>query len=312
MQNQRVGSYMGEVAYKSSWDCFKKVVKFEGVFGLYRGLLPQTFGVAPEKAIKLTMNDWVRDHARTEDGRIPLYAELLAGGAAGGSQVIFTNPLEIVKIQLQVAGEITTGPKVNVFSVLRKLGFWGLYKGVGACLLRDVPFSAIFFPAYAHAKTYFADDNGLNSQMSLIYSAFIGGAPAAGLVTPADVIKTRLQVAARAGQTTYSGIIDCATKVYKEEGFRAFWKGSMARVCRSSPQFAVTLWAYENLQKIFYIDFGGTRPAGSEVSTHMTVLDQASENPDHIGGYKLAAATFAGIEHKFGLFLPRFDNLKVA
>lgn len=47
---------------------------------------------------------------------------------AGGSQVIFTNPLEIVKIRLQVAGEITTGPRVSALSVVRDLGFFGLYK----------------------------------------------------------------------------------------------------------------------------------------------------------------------------------------
>lgn len=47
---------------------------------------------------------------------------------AGGSQVIFTNPLEIVKIRLQVAGEITTGPRVSALSVIRDLGFFGLYK----------------------------------------------------------------------------------------------------------------------------------------------------------------------------------------
>lgn len=29
-------------------------------------------------------------------------------------------------------------------------------------------------------------------------------------------------------------------------------------------------------------------------------------NPDHVGGYKLAVATFAGIENKFGLSLPLF------
>src|SRR4029434_8483263 len=29
-------------------------------------------------------------------------------------------------------------------------------------------------------------------------------------------------------------------------------------------------------------------------------------NPDHIGGFRLAVATFAGIESKFGLHLPRF------
>lgn len=44
--------------------------------------------------------------------------------------------------------------------------------------------------------------------------------------TPADVIKTRLQVAARAGQTTYSGVIDCSRKILREEGFSAFWKGT--------------------------------------------------------------------------------------
>ena len=36
MQNQR-GSLPGEIMYKSSIDCFVKVVRNEGVFGLYRG-----------------------------------------------------------------------------------------------------------------------------------------------------------------------------------------------------------------------------------------------------------------------------------
>jgi len=34
------------------------------------------------------------------------------------------------------------------------------------------------------------------------------------------------QVVARAGQTTYSGVIDAARKIYREEGLRAFWKGA--------------------------------------------------------------------------------------
>ncbi|KAI9526858.1 hypothetical protein NQZ68_035131 [Dissostichus eleginoides] len=129
--------------------------------------------------------------------------------------------------------------------------------------------------------------------------------PAASLVTPADVIKTRLQVAARAGQTTYSGLVDCFWKILREEGPRAFWKGAGARVFRSSPQFGVTLVTYELLQRWFYVDFGGQKPAGSE-PTPKSRISLPAPNPDHIGGFRLAVATFAGIENKFGLHLPRY------
>ncbi|KAG2459130.1 CMC1 protein, partial [Polypterus senegalus] len=286
MQNQRsTGSFVGELMYKNSFDCAKKVLRYEGFFGLYRGLLPQLVGVAPEKAIKLT---------------------------AGGSQVIFTNPLEIVKIRLQVAGEITTGPRVSALNVVRDLGFFGLYKGAKACFLRDIPFSAIYFPVYAHTKLLLTDDKGHLGALQLLTAGAIAGVPAASLVTPADVIKTRLQVAARAGQTTYSGVIDCFRKILQEEGPRAFWKGAAARVFRSSPQFGVTLVTYELLQRWFYIDFGGSRPVGSEPAPKSRISELPPASPEHLGGYKLAAATFAGIENKFGLYLPKFKSSGVA
>lgn len=80
MQNQRTGSFVGEVAYRNSLDCFKKVIRHEGVLGLYRGLVPQLIGVAPEKAIKLTVNDLVRDKLSPADGApLPYLHECLAG-----------------------------------------------------------------------------------------------------------------------------------------------------------------------------------------------------------------------------------------
>ncbi|XP_049798029.1 calcium-binding mitochondrial carrier protein Aralar1 isoform X1 [Schistocerca nitens] len=308
MQNQRTGSFIGELMYRNSFDCCRKVIRHEGFFGLYRGLVPQLMGVAPEKAIKLTVNDLVRDKFMDKNGNLPLYGEIVSGACAGGSQVIFTNPLEIVKIRLQVAGEIAGGAKVSALSVVKELGLFGLYKGAKACFLRDIPFSAIYFPAYAHTKEKLADENGYNHPLTLLLAGAIAGVPAASLVTPADVIKTRLQVVARAGQTTYNGVIDAARKIYTEEGPRAFWKGATARVFRSSPQFGVTLLTYEVLQRLFFIDFGGTRPAGSELNVPATgVADEMkSTNPDHIGGYQVALPIFAGIESKFGLCLPRF------
>lgn len=312
MQNQRTGSFIGELMYRNSFDCFKKVIRHEGVFGLYRGLVPQLLGVAPEKAIKLTVNDLVRDKMMDKKGNIALYGEILAGACAGGSQVVFTNPLEIVKIRLQVAGEIASGTKVRAWAVVKELGLFGLYKGAKACLLRDVPFSAIYFPAYAHTKAKFADENGYNSPITLLVAGAIAGIPAASLVTPADVIKTRLQVVARAGQTTYSGVLDATRKILAEEGFRAFWKGAVARVFRSSPQFGVTLVTYELLQRYLYIDFGGTRPSGSELKVPTIGDGRKPQNPDHIGGYSVSHPIFSGIETKFGLSLPKFSVAKTS
>jgi solute carrier family 25 (mitochondrial aspartate/glutamate transporter), member 12/13 len=60
-------------------------------------------------------------------------------------------------------------------------------------------------------------------------------------------LQTRLQVVAREGEQSYRGISDCAAHIVKTEGVSALFKGAGMRVFRSSPQFAVTLWAYELL-----------------------------------------------------------------
>lgn len=73
------------------------------------------------------MNDLVRDKL-TRNNTIPVWGEVVAGASAGASQVVFTNPLEIVKIRLQVAGEIASQGKIGGWSVVKELGFLGLYK----------------------------------------------------------------------------------------------------------------------------------------------------------------------------------------
>lgn len=83
----------------------------------------------------------------------------------------------------------------------------------------------------------------------------------------------------------------------------------LARVFRSSPQFGVTLATYELLQRLFYVDFGGTKPTGSDVTKVKTIdYDVKKINPDHIGGYRAAIPMLNGIETKFGLSLPRFSS----
>ena len=106
---------------------------------------------------------------------------------------------------------------------------------------------------------------------------------------------------ARSGDTRYTGVLDAAAKIYREEGWRAFWKGGIARKMRSSPQFGITLVAYELVQRMLFVDFGGTRlregakitactlsssPTGSLRETTPGVA--VSSNRDHVGGYAVA------------------------
>ena len=88
MQNQRSGP-VGHMLYKNSIDCAKKVIKNEGPRGLYSGVLPQLVGVAPEKAIKLTVNDLLRGYfGNSETGAIWWPHEVIAGASAGACQVV--------------------------------------------------------------------------------------------------------------------------------------------------------------------------------------------------------------------------------
>ncbi|OCF54221.1 solute carrier family 25 (mitochondrial aspartate/glutamate transporter), member 12/13 [Kwoniella mangroviensis CBS 10435] len=276
LQNQR-STVVGEVLYRNAADCVRKVYANEGgIRAFYRGVMPQLVGVAPEKAIKLTVNDFVRKKATDpETGRIPLYMEIFAGGMAGGCQVAVTNPLEITKIRLQMAGEITRAegggavPR-GALHIVKQLGLVGLYKGAIACFWRDIPFvNLVCLPRYAHLKKDLFHEGRRGKVLSfgeLLTAAGIAGMPAAYLTTPADVVKTRLQSQARAGQTVYKGVVDGFTKILQEEGVRALYKGGLARVIRSSPQFAVTLAMYEVLSKTFPYPFAPAVPLAPTTS----------------------------------------------
>jgi Mitochondrial carrier protein/Cyclic nucleotide-binding domain/EF-hand domain pair len=97
LMNERV-PLNGSRMYRNSFDCLKIAVVSEGYFGLYRGLLPQLIGVAPEKALKLAVNDLLNHSMGVSDPGQPKTAihflqEMLAGGGAGACQLLVTNPV---------------------------------------------------------------------------------------------------------------------------------------------------------------------------------------------------------------------------
>lgn len=222
---------------------------------------------------------------------------------------MFTNPLEIVKIRLQVQGEMAKAvdgpPKRSAIWIVKNLGLKGLYKGASACLLRDVPFSAIYFPAYNHLKTGLFGESPTKklSVLELLTAGAIAGMPAAYLTTPCDVIKTRLQVEARKGESSYNGLRHCASTIMREEGFKAFFKGGPARVMRSSPQFGFTLAAYEVLQGL--IPAPGVKKEVASISDAAATLKEKYD-PTPFGRSRNALKIILDLDEDFGKF--KFPN----
>ena len=73
-------------------------------------------------------------------------------------------------------------------------------------------------------------------------SGSIAGAMAQSIIYPLEVVKTRM-VLRKTGE--YSSILDCATKIAKNEGTRAFYKGYLPNILGIIPYAGTDLAVYE-------------------------------------------------------------------
>ena len=129
----------------------------------------------PEKTIKLFIHD----------STVLMAGEVLSGALAGLCQVVVTNPLEIVKVRLQLS---SGAQQSDAFAVLKRMGVtdnpFVLYQGAAACAARDSTFSAILFPCYAYSKQLLAAQTPLTGALLFLIAGVLAGAPAAFLTTP--------------------------------------------------------------------------------------------------------------------------------
>lgn len=278
LQNQRSGQQI----YKNMMDCLIKTVRSEGYFGMYRGAAVNLTLVTPEKAIKLAANDFFRHQLSKDGSKLSVVKEMLAGCCAGMCQVTITTPMEMLKIQMQDAGRIAAQQrgvpsvvtslkmggtsavlcrsynaspapqviKLTATQITRELlktkGFFGLYKGLGATLMRDIPFSVIYFPLFAHLHQLGqpSPEESVPFYWSFM-SGLMAGCVAAVAVSPCDVVKTRLQSLKKgANEENYNGIVDCVRKILKKEGPGAFLKGASCRALVIAPLFGIAQVVY--------------------------------------------------------------------
>jgi solute carrier family 25 (adenine nucleotide translocator) protein 4/5/6/31 len=83
----------------------------------------------------------------------------------------------------------------------------------------------------------------------------VAGAISKTAVAPIERVKLLLQVQAASTQIKpedqYKGIVDCFTRVTKEQGFGSFWRGNLANVIRYFPTQALNFAFKDKYKKIF-------------------------------------------------------------
>ena len=231
----------------------REIVQKEGFFNLYRGLQAELAGIGPVKASALFANDMFRTMLKDKDGQLGAKEELMSGVGTGLIVTAFYCPQEIVTIRMQMQGM----PGVidqSMMQIVKELGPTGLYNGVGATALREVPFCVIHFSTYNWLKnngTFIPrNEQGIPTNGGLVMCGLIAGGVAAGLDTPADTIKTRLQN----GKVEYKGIVDCAVKTWQTDGARPFYSGVIPRMLMCGPKYGTIMFVKEFLQRYFFPD----------------------------------------------------------
>lgn len=244
--------------YRSTAHCFVTTLRKEGVFGLYRGMLSPLAGSGPMNAVLFAtyghaLRNLTGGAVPTEEA--PLWAVAGAGMFGGLGQLAIITSTDLVKCQLQVqtarrgvaAPLAYAGPLDCATARVRRLGWGrGLFQGMAATALRDIPSFGLYFAGYEGMKRAFR--RRLGPGYDSVASFFAGGL--AGMcswscVYPIDVVKSVIQAAPADRPARQTAVIRVARDLYAAQGAAAFVRGLDSALLRAFPVNAATFLVYE-------------------------------------------------------------------
>ncbi|KAF1791355.1 Mitochondrial carrier domain [Phytophthora cactorum] len=161
---------------------------------------------------------------------VPVYVKMMAGMAGGVAEACILQPLDVTKTRLQLDRTGQYKGMINCGSTIYKTeGGLALYKGLS-------PFYALRFGSFAWFKEQIAGgkDKPITPRST--------SRPSVIIVTPFEVIKTRMQKEVGVGR--FNGPIDCTRHIVRNEGVRALWKGNIPTMARQGSNQAFNFMAF--------------------------------------------------------------------
>lgn len=210
-----------------------------GVF--IKGVIPQIALAIPAGAVQFVAFEAAKDKLSKliTDDRFSQARTLFAGAFGAFAAASFRIPQEVLKQRIQA--DIYPNVLVALKETVGKQGLGSLYKGSLATISRDVPWNALSFMFHAQAKSIFRSVKGRAPENDEnLALAGVSGAIAAIIMTPVDVVKTRIMTG-----TASSGIIGTLNTIVKEEGAGTLMKGVLPRIVFLAPLAGITFSVYE-------------------------------------------------------------------
>ncbi|KAL2870497.1 putative mitochondrial dicarboxylate carrier protein [Aspergillus lucknowensis] len=167
------------------------------------------------------------------------------GGLAGMTATVVIQPIDMVKVRLQLAGEgVRSGPRPSAFGVARDIIASGkvldLYTGLSAGLLRQAVYTTArlgFFDTFMGSLNKKAETS--NRKVTFAERAGAGlaaGGIAAMIGNPADLALVRMQsdgLKPPEARANYRSVVDALFRISKVEGITALWAGAFPTVVRA-------------------------------------------------------------------------------
>lgn len=225
--------------------CAHDTYKRYGPLGFYRGLDTLLYFSIPKVGVRFGVNEFCKNHIFTDKSRGAIFASGFISGIFEALLVV--TPMETLKVKL-IHDRFQEVPKFKNFfhgvrMIYKEQGFAGMYKGPLATVARQSSNAGIRFLVYDETKSliekYF---NFLPKAAILMLSGGMAGAVNVFANGPIDVVKTNMQ---GLDAQKYKNSFDCGYQIWKKEGLRGLYKGSVPRLTRLVMDVGLTFTFYE-------------------------------------------------------------------